>query len=197
METKNDREAEWEALEEPSQGESAPASEEPQEQPGAPAEPNYEQEITQLKNELEACRAQAEENLDGWQRTLADFANYKKRIERQQSSVYQNAIGQVVRRYLEVLDDLELALKDRPQEGEGAAWAEGIELIYRKLKSFLEAEGVTPIEALGQPFDPNLHEAISEEPSEDHDSGQVIDVLQTGYMLGDRVLRPAKVRVAR
>ena len=136
------------------------------------------------------------ENLDGWQRALADFSNYKKRVERERASVYQNAFAQAIRRYLEILDDLELALKGRPPEGDGAIWADGIELIYRKFVTFLESEGVEPIEVLGTPFDPNFHEAISLEPSEEHESGQIIEVVQTGYKIGDRVLRPAKVRVA-
>jgi molecular chaperone GrpE len=94
------------------------------------------------------------------------------------------------------VDDLQRALKDRPVDNDGAAWAEGVELIYRKLMTILEAEGVTPIEAEGEMFDPNLHEAVVQSDSDEHESGQVIEVLQTGYKLGDRVLRPAMVRVA-
>jgi len=154
-------------------------------------------EIEALQAELAESRTKADEYLDGWQRSRAEFANYKKRIERDQLAVSQNAAGRIIKRYLEILDDLERALKNRPQEGEGAAWANGIELIYRKFKSILESEGITPMEAEGQLFDPNLHEAITSEESDEHESGQIIEVLQQGYMLGDRVLRPAMVRVAR
>ena len=154
-------------------------------------------EIEALQAELAESRTKADEYLDGWQRSRAEFANYKKRIERDQLVVSQNAAGRIIKRYLEILDDLERALKNRPQEGEGAAWANGIELIYRKFKSILESEGITPMEAEGQQFDPNLHEAITSEESDEHESGQIIEVLQQGYMLGDRVLRPAMVRVAR
>jgi len=154
-------------------------------------------EIEALQAELTGNRAKADEYLDGWQRSRAEFANYKKRIERDQLAVAQNAAGRIIKRYLEILDDLERALKNRPQEGEGAAWANGIELIYRKFKSILESEGITPMEADGQLFDPNLHEAITSEESDEYESGQIIEVLQQGYMLGDRVLRPAMVRVAR
>ena len=154
-------------------------------------------EIEALQAELAESRTRADEYLDGWQRSRAEFANYKKRIERDQLAVSQNAAGRIIKRYLEILDDLERALKNRPQEGEGAAWANGIELIYRKFKSILESEGITPMEAEGQQFDPNLHEAITSEESDEHESGQIIEVLQQGYMLGDRVLRPAMVRVAR
>jgi molecular chaperone GrpE len=150
-----------------------------------------------LYEELEAVRRKSEEYLDGWQRARAEFANYKKRVEREQALVYQNATGSIVRRYIEILDDLERALKNRPNDGEGAAWSDGIELIYRKLLSYLEAEGVKKMEAEGQFFDPNLHEAITQEDSDHYESGQVIEVVQPGYFIGDRVLRPAMVRVAR
>jgi molecular chaperone GrpE len=161
-----------------------------------PAELTIAEELENLKAEVDEYRAQADENLDGWQRALADFANYKKRVERDHVATYQNTVGQVVRKYLEVLDDLELALNNRPLEGEGAIWSEGIELIYRKVKGIVEAEGVVPMDIQGALFDPNHHEAISLEVSPDHESGQIIEVVKTGYMLGDRVLRPASVRVA-
>jgi molecular chaperone GrpE len=152
---------------------------------------------TDLQKELEEWQAKANEYLEGWQRSRAEFANYKRRIERDQIQAQQYATGSIVRRYLDVLDDLERALKNRPQEGEGAVWAQGIELIYRKFINLLEVEGVKPMEAEGEMFDPNLHEAITNEDSPEHESGQVIEVVKQGYLLGDRVLRPALVRVAR
>jgi molecular chaperone GrpE len=154
------------------------------------------EEWVALQAELEEARAKAAENLDGWQRALAEFSNYKKRLEREKETVHQTALGKVVLHYLAVVDDLELALENRPISEEGATWAEGIDLILRKLQTFLEAEGVKAIEAVGEEFDPTLHEAIVMEPSEDYESGQVIGVVQTGYKMGDRILRPAKVRVA-
>lgn len=154
------------------------------------------EEMENLKQELDEIRTKADEYLDGWQRARADFANYKKRVERDQAQVYQMAVGSIVKRYLEVLDDLERALKNRPLSNDGATWAEGIELVYRKLLAILEAEGVRLMEADGQFFDPNLHEAISQENSPDHESGQIIEVVKQGYLLGERVIRPALVRVA-
>jgi molecular chaperone GrpE len=154
------------------------------------------EDIENLKNELNDMRIKADEYLDGWQRARADFANYKKRVERDQAQVYQMAVGGIVKRYLDVLDDLERALNNKPTSGEGATWAEGIELIYRKLLGILEAEGVQQMDADGQFFDPNLHEAISQENSPEHESGQIIEVIQQGYLLGERVIRPALVRVA-
>jgi molecular chaperone GrpE len=153
--------------------------------------------IETLNTQLENALADAEKYREGWQRTLADFSNYKKRIDRDQALVYQNASGSILKRYLAVADDMERALKNRPQHGDGAVWAEGIELIYRKFRTIMESEGITPIEAEGKHFDPNLHEAITLEDSNDHESGYVIEIVQQGYMLGDRVLRPALVRVAR
>ena len=155
------------------------------------------EEFENLKKELEETRTKANEYLDGWQRARAEFANYKKRVDRDQAQTYQVATGNVVRRFLEVLDDLERALKNRPKEGEGAVWSEGIELIYRKLSNMLENEGVKPMEIENDFFDPNLHEAVMSEENNEFESGQIIEVIRQGYVLGDRVLRPAMVRVAR
>jgi len=154
-------------------------------------------DIEALQADLDAAQSKADEYLDGWQRSRAEFANYKKRVEREQEQVYQNAAGSIIKRYLDVLDDLERALKNRPQAGDGAAWAAGIELIYRKFSSLLENEGVRAMQAEGEYFDPNLHEAITQEDNQDYESGQIIEVIKQGYLLGDRVLRPAQVRIAR
>ena len=152
--------------------------------------------VDSLQNELNEAKAKADEYLDGWQRTLAEFANYKKRLEREQEQVYQNAVGNVVKRYLPIVDDLERALNNRPAYNDDTAWLAGIQLIYQKMLAALEVDGIKVMEAEGQLFDPNLHEAIATVPSDDRESGQIIDVLQKGYLLGDRVLRPALVRVA-
>jgi molecular chaperone GrpE len=152
--------------------------------------------LEQLQVELDEARAKADEYLDGWQRARAEFANYKKRIEREQSQIYQTTTGSIIKKYLDIVDDLDLALRNRPEQGDGAQWANGIELVYRKLLNILENEGVMGMDVQGQFFDPNLHEAISSEPSDEFESGQIIAVVKQGYMLGDRVLRPALVRVA-
>jgi molecular chaperone GrpE len=154
-------------------------------------------EYEALQQELDNTRNKANEYFDGWQRERADFSNYRKRIERDQALVYQNAVGTIVKRYLPVLDDLERALKSRPGNSEGADWAAGVELIYRKLQSILESEGITRMPAESEAFDPNRHEAISHEDSPDHETGQIIEVVRQGYLQGERVLRPALVRVAR
>lgn len=165
------------------------------EQPETQDAPQGEED--ELREELAACQREAQEYLDGWQRARAEFANYKKRVERDQEHMRQNISAEILKRYLDVLDDLTLALKNRPQDPEGAAWASGIELIYRKMLSLLESHGVQVMQAEGQTFDPNLHEAISSEPSDEHESGDILEVIKSGYTIGERVLRPALVRVAR
>lgn len=155
-----------------------------------------EEKLELVRAALEASEAKAEEYLDGWQRAKAEFTNFRKRQERERELARFETVGRIAKRYLPIVDDLGRALNDPPTEGDGAAWSEGIELIYRKLINILEAEGVTPIEAEGEIFDPNLHEAVVQTESDEHESGQVIEVLQTGYKMGDRVLRPTMVRIA-
>ena len=151
-----------------------------------------------LQAELEEARAKAAEYLDGWQRAQADFANYKKRTERERAEVYQYAADALIVRFLAVLDDFERALKDKPDlSSEAEGWAAGIDLICRKLQAVLEAQGITRMEAAGQTFDPRLHEAVTHEESDEHEEGEIIETLQPGYLRGERVIRPAMVRVAR
>lgn len=164
-----------------------------EESPGTGLSP---EEIMELQTTLEKSQAQAAEYLDGWQRARAEFANYKKRVERERQRVYKDAASDVIKSYLPVIDDLKRALNGKPEDGDGADWAGGIELVYRKLLSILEAEGITRIEAEGQTFDPNLHIAIVKSESDEHECDQIIEVLEQGYMVDERVLRPAKVRVA-
>jgi molecular chaperone GrpE len=149
------------------------------------------------EEEIEKLRAEANEYLDGWQRARAEFVNFKKRVDREQSESRTRITGEIFTGFLDIVDDLERALKERPAAGEGAVWSEGIELIYKKFLGMLEAEGIEVIPAEGLEFDPNFHEAVTHDESEDHEEGQVIEVLQPGYSIGDRVLRPAMVRVAK
>lgn len=150
-------------------------------------------DIESLLKRLEEAEAQAAERLDDLQRERAEFVNYKNRLARNQEDDRVRMKGDIIKKILPVLDDLARALQNRPTDD---AWAGGIELIGRKFQTILESEGVTRIEAEGQPFDPNFHEAISHEPSDAVESGHVIAVAQNGYMLGERVIRPALVRVA-
>lgn len=146
-----------------------------------------------LVNQLKEAEAKIVEYKDGWARSQAEFQNYRKRIERDNEMMYASMKGDIIKKVLPALDDLERALANRPAED---AWASGIELIARKMQNILESEGVKRIEAKGAAFDPNFHEAISHEPNDEVESEHVIDVVQNGYMLGERVIRPALVRVA-
>jgi len=146
-----------------------------------------------LQTQLAETESKVSEYKDGWARSQAEFQNYRKRIERDNELTYASMKGDIIKKILPALDDLERALQNRPVDD---AWASGIELIARKLQNILESEGVKRIEARGAAFDPNFHEAITHEPSEEVESEHVIDVVQNGYMLGERVIRPALVRVA-
>jgi molecular chaperone GrpE len=150
-----------------------------------------------LQKDLQTAQAKATEYLDGWQRARAELTNYKRRIEKEQAEIHQNAAGRIIARYLEVLDDFDRAMQERPaaENGDLVKWADGTALIYRKLRNVLEAEGVARIEAEGKEFDPNLHEAVTQEPCDTHPTGHVIAVVRQGYKLGDKVIRPALVRV--
>ena len=150
-----------------------------------------------LKAELEKSTKEACNNLEGWQRERAEFSNYKKRIERDNAQLKSNLTGEVIKKYLVIMDDLTLAMKNRPSSGEGSTWADGIDLIVRKLQTVIENEGIETINQNKVQFDPNLHEAISNEDNPEFASGEVIEVVRQGYKLGDRILRPAMVRVAR
>lgn len=150
-------------------------------------------DAAELMKKLEEAEAQAAEHRSDLQRERAEFVNYKNRITRDQETSRANMKGDILQKVLPVLDDLERALQNRPADD---SWAGGIELIARKFQSVLESEGVKRIEAEGQPFDPNFHEAISHEPNADVPSEHVIAVVRNGYVIGERVIRPALVRVA-
>jgi molecular chaperone GrpE len=150
-------------------------------------------EVEALKKQVEETEAKVSEYKDSWMRSQAEFQNYKKRIERDNEMMRAHMKGDIVKKILPVLDDLERALQNRPAD---EPWTNGIELIARKFQSVLESEGIKRIEAEGKVFDPNFHEAISHEPNDEVESGHVIAVVQNGYIVGERVIRPALVRVA-
>ncbi len=155
-----------------------------------------EDQLTELLESLKDTEAKAEEYLDGWQRARAEFANYKKRVIRENTDIHQVARAEVIKIFLDIVDDLERALQEKPQDGEGADWASGIEIIIQKLQARLISEGITVMNPLGEEFDPNIHEALMKEESEEYESGRITEVIQNGYWIGDKVLRPALVRVA-
>ena len=150
-----------------------------------------------VEEQLDQLQAQADEYLDGWQRARAEFANYKKRVEKEREESRARIAGELITGYLGVLDDLERALGEPPNGDDIDEWITGIDLIYQKFQALLESEGVEPIEPEGEPFDPNFHEAVTFEDNDDHKAGYIIETTRRGYQLNDRVLRPAMVRVAK
>jgi molecular chaperone GrpE len=151
--------------------------------------------IDALERDLSEAQERAEEHLRSWQRAAADFSNFRRRTEEERGTVTQFATAMLVGRLLAVLDDFDRALENVPPDAH-ESWVDGVRLVERKLRGVLESEGVTPIEALGQPFDPNIHEAVVHEDTTEHPDNEVIGELQRGYRLHDRVLRPALVKVA-
>jgi molecular chaperone GrpE len=147
--------------------------------------------------ELDDLRKKTDDFSNGWQRERADFSNYRKLVARDQDTEKQNSKLAILKRYLDIHDDLELAIKNMPDHVKSDPWTNGILLIYQKLSNLLNGEGLKTIPTENSAFDPALHEAISHEELEGFESGKIIDVVQKGYTIGDRVIRPARVRVAK
>lgn len=154
------------------------------------------EEFDQFQAALATAKNEAQKNLDGWQRSQADYNNLQRRIQMEREQMRGDLTGKILSPFLDVLDDLELAVRNRPADMPDNGWGDGIELVYRKLLGKLESQGVRLMEADGKEFDPNLHEAITHEQNEDVASGHIIAVVKPGYIIGEKVLRPAMVRVA-
>lgn len=159
------------------------------------------QEQLETTDELEAQLAQekkrADEYLDNWRRSAAEFQNYKRRMDKEKAEYAQFANERLLKRLLDVLDSFDYGFRAMPDDVKNAPWVEGMRAVQRQLEQILENEGVTPIEALGQEFDPNYHEAMLYEPSPGAHEGDILDEMQRGYMIRDRVLRPTRVKVAK
>ena len=153
-------------------------------------------QIEALTAEREAALAKADENLVTAQRAAADYANLKRRSEADRERDLDRAREALLTRVVELADDFDLALEHLPPEARDNPWLEGIVAIDRKLRALLEREGVTPIEALGRPFDPNEHEALSHVSGSGAQEGEIVLEIRRGYLLRDRVLRPALVAVS-
>lgn len=150
------------------------------------------EDLESLKTLLAEEKAKAENYLANWQRAQADFTNYKRHCEQEREESARSANISLVRGILPILDDLERAFTHLPPEMNDDSWVDGLRMIDRKMRGTLEANGVTPIKALGEPFDPNLHEAVRQDKGKD---GIVIEEVQKGYKIYDRVVRPAAVVV--
>ena len=154
---------------------------------------SMEAKLQERTAELESAVAEAK---DRYLRSAADFENYKKRARQQQMDTIQHASADLISRLLPALDDLQTALDHKPP-GVDESWVRGLELSVRKLEEALGAHGLEPIHAVGEPFDPKLHEAIGYEESTEHPEDTVTSELRRGYRIRDRVVRPALVKLAR
>jgi molecular chaperone GrpE len=158
-------------------------------------------ELVATRAELKRVEAERADLLDQLSRRQADFDNYRKRIERERQDTYHRMVGEVVSRLLPVLDNLRRALDTEAAQQAGESeefrhFLQGVELIYKQLTDVLESLGLQPVPAVGQPFDPHVHEAVITEQTEDYEPDTVIQELVRGYRLGDKLLRPAVVKVA-
>jgi molecular chaperone GrpE len=152
--------------------------------------------VADVEAEAPATQAKVEELTNDLKRMTADFSNYRKRNEAERNEYAKFAKADLIARLLDVLDGYDRALATVPEELKGQPWVEGMWLVERKLRSILDAEGLEPIDSLGKPFDPYLHQAVAYVES-DEPEGTVIEEHQKAYRLHDRVIRPALVTVAK
>ena len=158
------------------------------------AEEKTEEE--KLQEELHEARAEAEDFLDKYRRSAATFSNYRKRQKHEQEQESIRIRMNVMRELLPIVDDFQRAAQNVPDEFAEVEWMEGIALIQRKMEALLDKHEVVPIEALGEPFDPNFHSALLQAESNEYPAGTVMEEVAKGYLLGDKVLRPTLVKVS-
>ncbi len=157
-----------------------------------------EEAIAALQEALEAARAEAARNLEGWQRAQATYENYRRRMQHERRRMEEEASARISGQLLPIIDDIERAFASLSSELSHHPWPQGIRLVYQKLLRLLEMESVRPMEVKpGDAFDPLYHEAVLYQVMPGFEEGQVIAVARKGYLQGDRVLRPAQVIVAR
>jgi molecular chaperone GrpE len=158
-------------------------------------------ELVASRAELKRLQAALDEAKEGVARRQADFENYRKRIERERGEAHQRVVGDVARKLLPVVDNLARALDaektvQSKESKEFRHFLHGVELIARQLNDVLESLGIQPIASVGERFDPHIHEAVVTEPSDKYEPDTVTEELARGYRIGDRLLRPAMVKVA-
>jgi molecular chaperone GrpE len=154
-------------------------------------------EVDKLKEQLEAKETEAKQNYDRFLRQVADFENFKKRVAREKEEIIRFANETLIKDLLPVLDNLERAVSYARGGGNGKPLLEGVELVLKGFTEVLTKQGLTPIQAKGEPFDPNKHEAIAQVETQDHAHNTVVEEHQKGYHLMDRLLRPSLVTTAK
>jgi molecular chaperone GrpE len=152
-----------------------------------------EQETATESVDLASVIAERDDYLDRLQRSLAEFANYRRRVEQDRNRARELATSAILAQLLPIMDDLQRAISNVPEEQAESSWVQGVQFIEKKLSALFEREGVTPIDAVGQPFDPEFHEAVATENGSTQNV--VVEVYQPGYRQGEQVLRPAMVKV--
>jgi len=172
---------------------SPPEIDEPTSSAGAAADPD---QLASAADGAETVARQRDEYYDRLLRKTAEFDNYRKRTERERRELADRSTADLLSQLLPIVDDLERALDTPPDGAAAEAYRAGVELIHKQLLELLARRGVTPIETLGQPFDPNYHQAVAREIGSPERDGFVIDEFRRGYMLGERLLRAAMVKVS-
>jgi len=167
----------------------SPAAETSEAPEAAEAQPEEDPRVAELKR-------QAEENYNRYLRAQADFDNYRRRTQKEKEELAQYANMKLIGQLLPVLDNFERAFQASQESEEAKSFMKGMDMIFRQLTQVLEAEGLRKMEPVGTPFDPELHQAIMQVESEEHGEGIVVEVVQNGYWLKDKVLRPAMVKVS-
>jgi len=160
------------------------------------AEHTGDSDVRQLQDRLQAAEEERDKFKDLYQRARADFDNYQKRSQRDQAQERKFAHGNLALDLLPVIDNFDRATAAAQQAGEKGPLVQGVAMVQAQLLDLLRRHGITPIDAQGKPFDPNLHQAMLQQPSGQHPPGTVVQVLEPGYMIHDRVLRPARVAVS-
>lgn len=154
------------------------------------------EKILALEAELTQAKAKADENYDRFLRLQAEFDNYRRRTQKEKTEIVKYASEQLVSELLPVLDNFERATSSAQSNPDITVFSQGVDMILRQLQTALSKVGLKPMEAVGQPFDPNLHEAVMRVESEDHPENTVVEELQKGYFLKEKVLRPSMVKVS-
>lgn len=186
---------------EPDERQDEVTSQEPQDTQNAAGAEGEAEAVNEANNadvtaELEKLRAENEEYQQRLLRAQADFDNFRRRTVKEKEELGKYASAKLITELLPVIDNFERALNTTGDISDAASYIKGVEMIFRQLEGVLKSEGLTAMEAEGQPFNPEFHQAIMQVESEEHEEGIVVEVVQKGYMLKDKVLRPAMVKVS-
>jgi len=153
-------------------------------------------DIEALQAQLEDLKREVTSNMEGWQRSRAEFTNYKRRTLQELADSKERGALDALTKILPIVDDFERAIENIPEELEEHPWVNGTSLILKNMHKVMDAYNISEIDPVGEEFDPNLHEAIGIDDSDEYENGTITTTLQKGYRSGDRILRPALVRVA-